>query len=137
MIAKKLFSPGFTLVELLVTIGIIVILAAGGMSAYSTSQKRGRDIRRIDDLKAMQNSFEQYYVANNAYATSCSTMASEIQGGLPVDPNGGTYYQSCSSTLAYCVCATLEIPGKGNSSSGSNCTSFTTGGDYFCVKSLQ
>jgi len=137
MVRHKSFSSGFTLVELLVTIGIIVIITAGGMSVYSTAQKRGRDARRIQDIKATQSAFEQYYVANNAYATSCSTMAGDLQAGIPVDPNGNAYYQSCSSSSAYCFCATLEVPGKGNSASGTNCTSFASSGDFFCIKNLQ
>ena len=136
--AKRFFSPGFTLVELLVTIGIIVILAAGGMSVYTTSQKRGRDVRRVQDLKAIQNAFEQYYVANGAYNATCSTMAGELQGGIPLDPNGVAYFQSCTAS-SYCLCtsAQLEIADKGNSNAGNNCTNFATGGDYFCVKNLQ
>src|SRR5690606_16023008 len=133
----------FTLVELLVTIGIIVILAAGGLSVYSTSQKRGRDVRRVEDMKAIQSAFEQYYVGNGSYDASCDTMAVDLQGGIPQDPQiptgPGSYNIACTAS-SYCACANLEVP-KGNATDYQGCdaSDFTSAGDgyYYCVKNLQ
>lgn len=136
-VTKKLFSPGFTLVELLVTIGIIVILAAGGMAVYTNSQRRARDVRQVNDLKAIQSAFEQYYVANGTYA-ACNTMAADLQGGLPLTPQGVAYTQVSCDATGYCLCTpSMEVAGKGNSSANNNCNNFTTNGDYFCIKNLQ
>ena len=132
---KKHFPTGFTLVELLVTIGIIVILAAGGMTVYTTSQKRGRDARRIADIKSVQNSFEQYYIANDGYAANCSTMATDIQGGMPLGVPPYDYATYCPDTTQYCVCSQMEVAGKGNASDFS-CT-FAAEGNFYCVKNLQ
>jgi prepilin-type N-terminal cleavage/methylation domain-containing protein len=52
---------GYTLLELLVVIGLITILISFGATSYSTAQQKARDSRRRSDLKALQNALEQYY----------------------------------------------------------------------------
>lgn len=78
-VARKLFTQlpihnmkkGFTLLEILVVIGIIAILVALGATSYSTAQKKARDARRKSDLKSIQNALEQYYsICNFQYPFS-------------------------------------------------------------------
>lgn len=133
-------NKGFTLLELLVVIGIISIMMALTTVAYSTAQRSGRDARRKQDLVAMQNALEQYYSANAfVYPTTCSNAGTDnLKSGWPVDPtNAGdyTYTQNCNET-DYCICATMEKDTAGNSS-GVNCSSWATPGPYYCVANLQ
>ena len=136
---KKKF--GFTLIELLVVISIIGILVAMGAVAFTTAQRRGRDARRRGDMEAMQKAFEQYYADNTAYSATCSTMATGyLPGGIPSDPQPGESYDSACSATAYCICATLEATGTGNSdapTSGSTSCNYSSSGDYFCLSNLQ
>ncbi len=132
---------GFTLLELLVVISIIGILMAMGFVAYSNAQKKGRDARRIGDIKAVQNALEQSYAANNgtAYSTTTCTSGSSITMGsesfrFPGDPKSGNYTCNSSTDTGYCICATLEGSNGGNSTNTS--CSFGTG-SYFCVTNLQ
>lgn len=129
----------FTLLELLVVIGIIGILVALATVSYSATQKSGRDSRRKQDLVAMQNALEQYYSANSyKYPATCSTAASYLKSSWPVDPiNDATYKYvedtTCATTTSYCICALMEKDTSGNS--GSGCT--WAGKTHYCVANLQ
>lgn len=54
-------KKSFTLLEMLVVIGIIAILVSLGFASYSTVQKKARDAKRKGDLSAMQKVLEQCY----------------------------------------------------------------------------
>jgi len=133
-------NKGFTLLELLVVIGIVSIMMALTTVAYSTAQRSGRDARRKQDLVAMQNALEQYYSANAfVYPNTCSDAgAVYLKSGWPVDPtNSGVYsYTENCNANSYCICATMEKDTAGNSSAN-NCSSWSSTGAYYCVASLQ
>lgn len=133
---------GFTLIELLVVIAIIAILSTIGLSAFTSAQQRARDARRRGDMKATQDSFEQYYsgVGNNSYLDNCGNAmyASMQSGSAPSDPKTGNPAYTCTSTAAtgtYCACASLEIAGSGNS--GAGCTWGAATKSFHCVRNLQ
>lgn len=136
-------ARGFTLIELLVVISIIGILTAIGMAAFSVAQKKGRDAKRVGDLKAMQQAIEQYRANNNSYTNvgDCSSMI--LQGGMsavPLDPRYPTHTYTtnqCSSMQTYCICAYME-GGQGNNN-WYDCSLpvSTSEGDFFCVQALQ
>jgi prepilin-type N-terminal cleavage/methylation domain-containing protein len=135
---------GFTLIELLIVIGIIGILISISVASYSTVQKKSRDSRRFQDLKAVQSAMEQYYADHSsAYPTLCTDLTATgayLPGGLPTDPkNSGTYvyHYYCQST-SYCMCALLEAGMGGNAGTdpgGPTCS--YSSGSYFCVGNLQ
>ncbi len=112
----------FTLLEILVVVGIISILIAMGAVSYSTAQKKARDAKRNGDLHAAQNLMEQCY-ANNNYVypivtnssgnlvTTCTagtgtTLAFSITDPLNVLPN--QYSVANSSSSSYQLSAQLE-----------------------------
>jgi len=130
---------GFTLLELLVVIGIIGILVALATVSYSTTQAAGRDSRRKQDLVAMQNALEQYYSANiYVYPATCSLAASYLSSAWPVDPRNVapyTYVESpACSTTSYCICAIMEKNTSGNSTAACN---WSGGKTHYCVSNLQ
>ncbi len=139
-------KQGFTLFELLVTISIIGLLIALATVSFSSAQEGARDARRRGDLTSVRNAFEQYYSANTAYPNSCAgvntvsvgaDLAPHLPGGMPVDPDPqpDTVYSFACDTASYCGCVLMEREGSGNASD-SNCT-MATGGDFYCVQSLQ
>jgi len=132
-------NSGFTLLELLVVIAIIGILVSLGVVSYTTAQQRSRNAKRIGDLESIQDSFEQYYVIEGTYSTTCSDMDDSLIGGLPSDPLTGVSYvvnANCSDQ-AYCACAALEGQ-EGNATSDSPDTTCSFGsGNFYCVSNLQ
>lgn len=121
---KKLFLKNnnffaFTLLEMLVVIGIIAILLGMGATSYSTAQKKARDAKRKDDLKTIQNALEQYYsICGYQYPTPasgrfnsviCLSPSVAILPTVPVDPKTITPYpcNNCDQSK-YSICTTLE-----------------------------
>ncbi|MEK7628545.1 MAG: type II secretion system protein [Patescibacteria group bacterium] len=114
---KTYWKRGFTLIELLVVIAIIGILSSVVLASLNSARKKGRDARRISDVKQLQNALELYYDTNQAYPAALDA-ASLITPGyiaaIPVDPNpsGGSYaYDQVSSGVSYYLGANLETSG--------------------------
>lgn len=138
---RSVTQAGFTLIELLVVIAIIGLLMAAGTVAFTNAQQSARDSRRRQDMRAMQNAFEQYYSNNSsAYALNCSAMSTGYFPGnsLPADPKSGNSYACSSTATTYCTCAALEATGGKGNATDTNC-SFGSGAsaNYFCVANRQ
>jgi len=119
-------ARGFTLIELLTVIAIIGILASIIMVSLSSAQAKGRDAKRIADIRTIQLALEEYYNDNSSYPTSLSTgLVGTYLSALPTDPgNNSTQYAyyalgakqgavaPCNATypaIAYHLGAGLEI----------------------------
>ena len=108
----------FTLLEMLVVIGIIAILVSMGFASYSTVQKKARDSKRQGDLKAFQNAMEQCYSINDfAYPIISGGATTSISEDCPIasgqdltiiDPSTKTYTVNPTTTATYTVQITLE-----------------------------
>jgi len=117
------YNLGFTLLELLVVIAIIGILVALGTVSYSMAQKKGRDARRLSDLKEIQNALESYYAINGSYpdvpypgGIDSTDPVYFTDGVVPTDPKEGEHYYNASlnetyGTDAYKICVDLEADG--------------------------
>lgn len=138
---------GFSLIELLVVISIIVLLTTIAVSSYGNFQKNSRDVKRQADLKIIQSALEQYHADQGYYASTSAmadastkilkydqpiNMGSKIYlKSLPRDPrysvdiNFNYLYEAspsgCDNTSSYCrkyrLCAKLESPPSGSSCS--------------------
>lgn len=101
-------KTGFTMIEFLVVAALIGILATLGLGAYTKSLSRGRDAKRISDMKEVQKTFELYYSLKNQYDTNCKNMFTPDTGSEPTPPAGGKlYFWKCDVT-SYEYCAQLE-----------------------------
>lgn len=140
--------------ELLIVIAIIGILVSISVVSYSSAQKKSRDSRRVNDMKAVQNAWEQYYADNSAnYPAGCAFSATPapgvmsgtyLPGGMPTDPQKGTTYVSIATgwgncaPASYCFCAGLENANGGNATT--DCAGLAAPAGYsglYCVKNLQ
>lgn len=77
---KLSLSKAFTLLELLVVIGIISVLLSLGAITYSTAQKKARDAKRKGDLQSMQKFLEQCYSINSYAYPSDDDAPSHLTG---------------------------------------------------------
>ena len=64
-------SRGFTLIELMITVGIIAILSAIAIPAYTDYVRRGRIAEAFSALSGMRVKLEQYFQDNRTYAGAC------------------------------------------------------------------
>lgn len=80
-------AGGFTLMELLVVMSLIVVLTSIGLMAYQTSVQRGREAVLKEDLYRMRDAIDQFYVDKGKYPVDLSEL---VSGGylraVPVDP---------------------------------------------------
>ena len=83
-------SGGFTLIELIVVLSLVVILASIGLMAYTSSVQRGREAVLREELYRMRDAIDQFYVDKGKYPAELSEL---VSGGylraIPADPITG------------------------------------------------
>src|SRR5688500_5390643 len=77
---------GFTLVELLVVMGIIAVLATGVLVAAFTQPDRARDAARLSNIEQIKKAMELYYQDRNCYPANNTFLT-----GSSWAQNGATY----------------------------------------------
>lgn len=78
---------GFTLIELMVVMSIIVILAGIGLAVHANSQTRAREAVLKENLFRMRDAIDQYYADKNAYPPTLEALVEEkYLRAVPTDP---------------------------------------------------
>lgn len=135
-------KQGFTLIELMVSISIIAILTALATISFTSAQRKARDSRRAQDIKILQLAAEQYASQGGSVYPGTTVVPWVLAGQtilevMPSEPKTNyTPYSLNIGTTSYCICASMENPISGNSSS--NTCTFTGGtGPFFCARNQQ
>lgn len=165
--AKSMKQKAFTLIEVLVVVGIIGILASMGVTSYTRALRNGRDARRKSDMRDVAAALEQYWAehdgqlpkqgagqnAKAAFDSVVSKLRSGTTGGylkVDVKPIGDGdqypyYYWAFDSqgkhSMTYVLCAKVELETNANSSSNcqgvENCTLSPVGEVAACKSNIN
>lgn len=140
------YLTAFTLLEMLVVLGIISTIIGFSFASYTTAQKKARDSKRKQDLKAIQNILEQYYsICKFRYPLNSGSIPSTLQAKtedgceytsqifkIPNDPLGGSYQCLNCNQQTYTLCP--PDLGGGNFLETENCNLTNLG---CCVSNQQ
>ena len=78
---------GFTLIELMVVMAIIVILASIGVASYTNSITRSKEAVLKEDLFRMRDAIDQYFADKGKYPSALDELVQEkYLRAMPVDP---------------------------------------------------
>ncbi len=91
---------GFTLIEVVVVVGIIAILAAVIGVNVADSGMKSRDAKRQADLQTMQSAIELYKNKYGRYPAQCATSGTSAEGW---SGQLGTYYECTGTNTQYIV----------------------------------
>lgn len=88
----RLAQKGFTLLEMMVVLTLILILAAIAAPNYRVAIVRAREAVLKDDLFTMRKLIDQYTLDKHKPPESLEDLVSAgyLRGGLPVDPFTGS-----------------------------------------------
>lgn len=127
-------ARGYTLVELLVTVGIVALLAGIAYPAFLTQVRKGHRADALTTVNAISSSLERCYAAAYSYA-GCANVTSGTSASL------GGYYSVTVATAAttYSVtavptgsqaldttCASIVLSNTGQSATDSGGTDQTS-----------
>jgi general secretion pathway protein G len=80
-------ESGFTLIELIVVMAIIVILASVGLTTYRNSVTRSEEAVLREDLFRMRDALDQFYADKNKWPADLAELVSEgYIREIPEDP---------------------------------------------------
>jgi general secretion pathway protein G len=80
-------GSGFTLVELMIVMTLIVILAGIALAVHGNSQTRAREAVLKENLFRMRDAIDQYYADKNAYPPTLDDLVSQkYLRAIPEDP---------------------------------------------------
>ena len=82
---------GFTMIELMVVISLIVILATLGLAQYRNSIVRAQEAVLKEDLFRMRDAIDQFYADKNEYPDSLESLVTDgYLRNVPEDPLTGS-----------------------------------------------
>jgi len=110
-------QPGFTLIELMITVAVLAIIAAVAIPNYADYVRRGKLPEATSNLQAMKTKMEQWFQDNRTYPATCGATVSATQIQIPTLQ----YFTITCPTLTattYTIQATGGVAGGDQSLSG-------------------
>ena len=120
---------GFTLIEILIAVGIIAILAAIVIIAINPARQfqRARDSQRWSDVNAVLNSVHQRMVDNKgsfAEGTTCDALPATV---MSITSTAGANNVDLCDCLVTTYLAALPFDPSTSGAGFTDCSSYTTG----------
>jgi general secretion pathway protein G len=87
-LARRLnLGAGFTLIEVLIVVVLVIVLASVGLATYTNSVRRAREAVLREDLFRMRDAIDQYYADKNKYPATLQDLVSDgYLRDIPKDP---------------------------------------------------
>src|ERR1700722_5584450 len=79
-------AAGFSLLEIMIVVTIIMILAGIAATRYEKSVVRAREATLKQDLIIMRNAIQQYTLDKEAGPSSLDDLVPKYISGIPIDP---------------------------------------------------
>jgi len=90
--SRKSKKRGFTLVELIVGMTIIMVITVASLVSFQGANKRARDGRRMADLEKIRTALELARQAGTTYPATLTVLTSgSFVEAVPTDPKPQTY----------------------------------------------
>ena len=87
MTGNQLRRRGFTLIEVMVVMALIVVLASIGLTLYGNSVTRAKESVLKEDLFRMRDAIDQYYADKGQYPATLQDLVSDkYLRTIPADP---------------------------------------------------
>lgn len=133
---------GFSLIELVISIGIMAILSAGVVSLLGKGpQQSSRDSRRLTDLASIAGALEIYRNDNGRYPVLHTALVTNYISSIPLDPksSSGRIYRYMPKDASGGDCTGLErcvkfyicAAGEKTTTAAAGCP-LTCGGTFTC-----
>jgi general secretion pathway protein G len=82
----RVLAAGFSLLEMMIVVTIILILAGMAATKYERSVVRAREATLHQDLFIMRNAIQQYTLDKEAGPSSLDDLTPKYLSAIPVDP---------------------------------------------------
>lgn len=140
-------AGGFTVIELMVVMGVIALLSAIVISSLSTTRQKARNSQRIETIRQLQQALNLY---NNSCGEYPNTLSLSANNGcalgvslrnflavVPLDPRGGAPYQYAALGSSSCVDYHLGTAPRSFEATSlpSNDTNYDSSGGAICTGS--
>ena len=92
LLEPRTTDRGFTLLELMIVMTLILILLSIAVPSYTTAIKRAKEAVLHDDLYTMRHLIDEYTADKQQPPQALQDLvgAGYLQGGVPVDPMTGS-----------------------------------------------
>ena len=121
-------EKGFSLIELVVVMTIMILITTIGMVTFTASNQKARDGKRTADLEKIRLALEMARQVGTTYPVNLNVLATiKIMDTVPTDPRTATnkYYYERINGYQYNLYAIVENAGSTNYSAGTTCAVVT------------
>ena len=95
-------TKGFTLVEIMIVVAILVLLAVLGIPSFLSARQRSQASICINNLRQIDGTKNHYALENGNSVPALTDMAPDYIKKIPICPAGGTYSVGTLDNLSSC-----------------------------------